>query len=448
MTALKKIRSKPFWFFLLLIVSLPGYIALGYFTPRTHFLQLLSLFAFLFIAYGLIYKFANAASEFRIAIFASVVFRIALLFVIPNLSDDYFRFIWDGKLSSCGINPYTVLPSKFIHTGEVAGSGLNNEIFNGLNSKNYYTIYPPVMQLIFYLAAKLFPENPMGSIIVMRLFIILAEMWTMLVGMKILKSLNLPQKNILLYSLNPLVIIELTGNLHFEAVMIFFLLIAIWFLYKQKYLVSSLFFAFSVATKLIPLLLIPLLFKRIGVYKTVIYFLGVGIIVLLFFLPFLDGNLIYNFSNSLNLYFQKFEFNASIYYLIRWVGLHTTGYNIIQWAGPVLSSIASVIILLIAFWKRSSDWNSFFSSAIFMLLIYYLFATIVHPWYSTVLVAMSFFTPFRFPIVWSALIPLSYFAYTSTDYRENLWLVGVEYLCLIMFVLFELKQKKKIPEVL
>lgn len=436
-------HNKTIPFFLLLLVSLAGYIVLGYFTPRTDFLQLLLLFSGLFAIYGYAISLSKSKSQILILLSASIVFRLVLLPVVPNLSDDYFRFIWDGMLSSNGINPYTVLPSAFFHTGEVAGTGISNEIFNGLNSKDYYTIYPPVMQFIFYLAAKLFPANLMGSIIVMRLFIILAEIGTILVGMKFLKSLNLPEKNILLYSLNPLVIIELTGNLHFEGLMIFFLLIAMYFFFKQQYWVSSLFFAFSVATKLIPLLLIPLLLKRIGVFKTVVFSLILAILLLLFFLPFIDNNLISNFTNSLNLYFQKFEFNASIYYLVRWVGYYATGYNIIQWAGPVLSAIASVIILLIAFWKRSSDWNSFFPSAIFMLLIYYLFATIVHPWYSTVLVAMSLFTPFRFPIVWSALIPISYSAYTPTDCRENLWLVGLEYLLLILFILWEMKEKTK-----
>lgn len=436
-------HNKTIPLFLLLLVSLAVYIVLGYFTPRTDFLQLLLLFSGLFAIYGYAISLSKSKSQILILLSASIVFRLVLLPVVPNLSDDYFRFIWDGMLSSTGINPYTVLPSAFFHTGEVAGTGISNEIFNGLNSKDYYTIYPPVMQFIFYLAAKLFPENLIGSIIVMRLFIILAEIGTILVGMKILKSLNLPEKNILLYSLNPLVIIELTGNLHFEGLMIFFLLIAMYFLFKQQYWVSSLFFAFSVGTKLIPLLIIPLLLKRIGVFKTVIFSLILAILLLLFFLPFIDNNLISNFSNSLNLYFQKFEFNASIYYLVRWVGYHATGYNMIQWAGPVLSAIAFILILLIAFGKRATDWNSFFSSAIFILLIYYLFATTVHPWYSTVLVAMSMFTSLRFPTVWSALIPLSYFAYSSSTYKENLWLVGAEYFCSLLFVLYELKKKKK-----
>lgn len=436
-------HNKTIPLFLLLLVSLAVYIVLGYFTPRTDFLQLLLLFSGLFAIYGYAISLSKSKSQILILLSASIVFRLVLLPVVPNLSDDYFRFIWDGMLSSNGINPYTVLPSAFFHTGEVARMGISNEIFNGLNSKDYYTIYPPVMQFIFYLAAKLFPENLIGSIIVMRLFIILAEIGTILVGMKILKSLNLPEKNIFLYSLNPLVIIELTGNLHFEAVMIFFLHIAVWFLYKKQYGYSSLFFSISVATKLIPLILIPLLIKRIGIFKTILYSLTAVLCVLIFFLPFLDENRVYNFSNSLNLYFQKFEFNASIYYLVRWVGYYATGYNIIQWAGPVLSAIASVIILFIAFWKQSSDWNSFFPSAIFMLLIYYLFATIVHPWYITVLVAMSMFTSLRFPTVWSALIPGTYFAYSSSTYKENLWLVGAEYFCLLLFVLYELKKKKK-----
>jgi len=98
----------------------------------------------------------------------------------------------------------------------------------------------------------------------MRLFIIAAEVGTLLMMQSILKKNQLPLKNILYYALNPLVILELTVNLHFEAVMIFFLMASIWYLGQNKMAWSSLSFGLAISSKLIPLIFIPLLIKRIG----------------------------------------------------------------------------------------------------------------------------------------------------------------------------------------
>jgi hypothetical protein len=94
---------------------------------------------------------------------------------------------------------------------------------------DYFTGYPPICQFIFGLATKLFGGNLVWSIAVIRLFIIASEIGTIYFLRKILSAFNLPLRNVLIYALNPLVIIELTGNLHMEGVMIFFLVSSILF---------------------------------------------------------------------------------------------------------------------------------------------------------------------------------------------------------------------------
>ena len=105
--------------------------------------------------------------------------------------------------------------------------------------------------------------------IILKLFIFLFEVGSVLLIPKILQQLRLSSHLQLLYTLNPLVILELTGNLHFEAVMIFFLLLAIYFINKQQLTFSAIAFGFAIGAKLWPIMLMPLLFKKLGVKQTI-----------------------------------------------------------------------------------------------------------------------------------------------------------------------------------
>ena len=137
--------------------------------------------------------------------------------VVPNLSDDYLRFIWDGRLLAHGYNPYLYLPTQLVHTALGSSAGLTDSLFQGLNSPRYFTVYPPLNQAFFGLAAWLFPTNLLGTIISLRIPILLADLGSIYLLAKLLRRFGKNPNLSLLYGLNPLVILELTGNLHFEA---------------------------------------------------------------------------------------------------------------------------------------------------------------------------------------------------------------------------------------
>jgi len=427
-------------FLSLFFLSTAAYIFLGYFTPRNNFYLLISLFAVLFGAYYYLYKQATNENHVKKLLWFAILLRVFLLFMIPNLSDDYFRFIWDGKLFAHGINPFTIFPEKFIATDEAIKAGINQDLFNGLNSKQYFTVYPPVLQFVFALSAKIFPDNILGSIIVMRSIIILAEIGSFYFITQLLKEFNLPSKRILLYALNPMVIIELTGNLHFEALMIFFLLAAIWLFVKNRLTLSAVLFGLSVATKLVPFLFLPLLIKRIGLKQTVTYSFIVGGVFLLLFLPFIEESLYSNFFSSIDLYFRKFEFNASVYYILRWIGIQLTGYNMIHLIGPLLSVCTFVSIMIFSFRNTIKNNHRLFVSMLFVLGIYYLFATIVHPWYLSTILILGLFTSYNFQITWSGFILLSYHTYRTPFYQENLFLVALEYIVVAYLLMIEIRR--------
>ena len=423
------------------LFSLAGYVWLGYFTSRTSFIQVLLLYFFLFALYLLIVHLGTFSNNWKIAIGAALFLRLSLLFMTPNLSDDYFRFIWDGLLFSHGYNPYLILPSTLMQGGQTV-PGIDPGLYGHLNSQNYFSVYPPVCQFIFGLSAKIWGANLLANIIFLRLLILAAEFGTLTFLIKTAKLLGFPPSSVLLYAFNPLVIMELTGNLHPEAFMIFFLLLSVFLLVRGRQIHWALSFALSIGVKLLPLIFLPLLIKRLGLRKSLVYFVVVGAAVLLLFAPFLSVQSLSNFLSGLSLYFNVFEFNAGLYYIARWVGYLIKGYDTIAVTGVVLAFISLIAIIAIAWREKRADWMTIFSGMLFCLTAYLLCATIVHPWYLTPLVALSVFTRYRYAFVWSGLIVLSYSAYQAIPYSENLWLIGLEYSGLAACMVWEFFLKR------
>jgi hypothetical protein len=364
------------------------------------------------------------------------------------LSDDYFRFIWDGRLFAHGYNPFDQIPSNLLSTEIANKVGLDGNLYQGLNSPNYFTIYPPMLQFVFGLGAKIFPSSILGNIIVMRLFILGAEIGSIFLMKSLLKRFKLDTKNVLLYALNPLVIFELTGNIHFEAFMIFFILLALNLLFNKRFILSAIIFGFAVCSKLLPLLFLPLLLRYLGWRKTILYSGIVIFTTIILFVPFIDSEFLNHIFSSTGLYFQKFEFNAGIFYLIRWVGYLVKGYDIIQIAAPILSILTFIIIMIVSLRKKNKNETNLIQNMLLGLTVYFMLATIVHPWYITTLVALSVFTKFRFPIAWSVLIMLSYFTYRSVPYQELQWAVAIEYLLLGIVILIDLRRKNRPEEIM
>jgi len=425
-----------------LVASAAAYLTLAYAVPRQEFGLLIGLLAGLFLGYALVVRRPAAGPADRFLFASAIGFRLLLLLSIPCLSDDVYRFVWDGRLLAHGFNPYLYLPTALPGTDIAAAAGLNEMLFRQLNSPGYFTVYPPVNQALFGLAAWLSGNSLLWNVIWLRLPILLSEIGTLWLMATLLRRLGYPSNLALLYGLNPLVILELTGNLHFEAVMIFLVLLAVWWLVQNRWVMSAGALALAVATKLLPLLLIPLAVRWLGWKRGLRYALLTGLFTALLFAPFASLDLARNVFSSINLYFQKFEFNASVYYVLRSIGYWVKGYNAIGLIGAWLSVTTTFSLLWIAFaWRRVPVAGQLLAS----LTLYFAFATTVHPWYLASLVAAAVFTRFRYPLVWSALVPLSYHTYRTPAYQENLWLTALEYTLVLAVMIAEIRQPAK-PE--
>ena len=415
---------------------------MGYHLVRSDFGELIFLYLGLVILY--IYFLRDKAISADLLFTTGLFFRILLLFSLPALSQDFYRFIWDGRLLLHGYNPYLHLPSTLINT-----TGFNipeaQVLFDGMGSLSatHYTNYPPVNQLCFLLAALLAGKGIMGSVVVFKLIIIGADIGIFFFGKKLLKALNLPEKNIFLYFLNPLVIIELTGNLHFEGVMIFFLIASLYYLHKQNYAWSAVFMALSIGVKLIPLMLLPLFIRNMKLKKLVQFYFIIGFLLLVCFLPFFSMQFGKNYLNTVALWFVNFEFNASIYYVVRSIGYSIEGYNIIAAVGKVTPFVIVAMVFAFSISHRNKETKFLIINMLLALSIYFFLSTTVHPWYIASLVALSVFTGYKFPIVWSVVVVLSYYAYSNPLFKENSLLLFAEYVIVYTCFLLEMVNKRK-----
>ncbi len=433
------------------LATLGGHAWLAYGVERSDLAAVWGAFAVLTAAYLVLLR-PDAASH-RAALGWAVAARLVWLLALPPLSDDYHRFVWDGHLLVAGENPYLVRPDAYLARPPAARlPALDSARYAQLNSPHYYTVYPPLGQAVFALAVAASPASWRGAVVGMRLVLLLAELGSLILLIQLLGQFGLPLHRVRLYALHPLVIAELTGNLHFEALLIFFLLLAGWALARGAWAGAAVAWGLAVLSKLTPLLLLPLLFFRLGWRRAAGFYALTGLTVLAGFGPFLSPALIHHMGQSLNLYFETFEFNASLYYLARWVGYQLTGYNPIATVGPWLSRLAVVGLLALALsdgyrrgGRRAVGADAFPARLLLVgLTLYYLLATTVHPWYLTTLVALSVLTPYRFAVVWALASVLSYHVYQTEAYTEQMGWVVAEYALALGWLGWELRQQRAI----
>ena len=359
--ALAQIRNKfnILAIVLCLVICVLTYL-IGYETPRENFNQ----FIFLYIlSFGVFYFLWLNKQEWKFWHFLilAIAVRLLLLFAVPELSNDFYRFIWDGELITRGVNPYAHTPNDLISQGPFYNEQYMRILFHGMGelSADHYSCYPVFNQLLFYLPASM-SDSIETNVIVLKLIIILADIGAIFIGVKILELLNKSKHLIWLYALNPFIIFEFTGNLHFEGVMIFFMLLGIYYVLLDKWLFGALFFGIAIHVKLIPLLLIPFLFKKMKWRRSIGFTALTLAVVLMLGALMLTPALFKNFMTSIDLYLTNFEFNGSIFYLTREYSFASKGYDDIAYYGPLLSKIAIVCIGLLAVLKSFKNDQSIF----------------------------------------------------------------------------------------
>ena len=428
-----------------ILLSVLGYYFMGFEVDRAQSLILIPLYLSLFFcSYPLIFKSYSLKQILGIGI----LFRLIFLLSTPLLSQDFFRFLWDGMLLSNGLNPYEATPDLLNQTAPLFSTPFSQELYKGMGalSAEHYSNYPPINQLGFYLASLIGGNSILANIISIRVLLILSDLGIFWFGIKLLDYLNRSKKRIGLYFLNPLIIVELTGNLHWEGFMVFFFIFGLYLIFvKNQWKWATIPMAISVASKLIPLLILPLFWRFLKPKKSMLFGLLILLCLFLFFVPFfLGADNLSHYLNTIGLWFNRFEFNGSIYYVIRAIGYEVKGYNIIRKLGTVSPYIILGIVAVFTFIRNNKTPHVLLTGMLFCLSCYFFIATTVHPWYIVSLVSLAIFTNYSYPLIWSALVVLSYATYGNPDFNEKYYLIGLQYGIVYGVFLLELIQRKNL----
>jgi len=190
-----------------------------------------------------------------IILIVAIACRLATLYADPVLSSDVYRYVWDGIVQHAHISPYRYVP------GDAALAFLrapNQEIFDNINRRDYArTIYPPAAQFLFYVITFISP-----TLTFMKTAMVLFEGLTMWALAALLGEMGLRREQTLLYAWCPILIWEVAGSGHLDAVAIAFIGLALLFRYRRRPLLTGVFLGLAVLTKLYPIVLLPALMMK------------------------------------------------------------------------------------------------------------------------------------------------------------------------------------------
>ncbi|MBK9270097.1 MAG: hypothetical protein IPM48_00735 [Saprospiraceae bacterium] len=405
----------------------------------TALLYLLSCLSYLLIL------FSNTEVE-KISRWIGIGFliRIMGIFAFPYLSDDIYRFWWDGFLITKGINPFSYTPTELMQMEQM--SSLHKDLglhYSKLNSPNYHSVYPPLAQFVFSFSARLAGANIYIFSIILKLVILLADLIIVFSAKKILSILSKHPKMLLIYFLNPLVIMELNGNLHFESWMIAFMGLSILYLQQQKTILSAATLGMSFLAKMISLITFPWYLLTLRKKKSMTFsaILITFISLFLLMIPWSKEGI-----SGFQLYFQKFEFNSSIYKLLQLFAEENKWWKFKENIGFILAIISLMTILTLWLYdllvERETKYK--FQSVWYIWMVYLLMGSTVHPWYLTPILFLAVFSHPLTSIAWSFMIVGTYIHYDPDLKHLFSGFVVLEYFFLFVIFIIEIKYKPQI----
>lgn len=304
----------------------------------------------------------------------AIVARLSLLWLPPTLSDDGYRYVWDGMLQTEGVNPYLHVPSS-----EELSRFRSEPIYEHLNSPDYFTVYPPVSQAIFALSGTVYHLGWETSYYVIKGVFALVE----IVGLWLLLGM-FRARNVLLYAWNPLVVISAAGQPHGEALVVGLLAGVLWMVRRQDGASASVLLALAGLVKLLPFVLFPLLWRRFR-WRGIVPGLVVAVC---FAAPYFHPEALLNVADSLILYVGMFEFNAGPYYALKGLVDLLTGLDASKVIGPLVG--LGFVLTLPRIYRADRDRDlPLRRGMLYVLGLFIVLATTVHPWYLLPLLALA-----------------------------------------------------------
>ena len=271
-----------------------------------------------------------------VVLVAAGVFRLILLWTPPTLSTDAYRYVWDARVASAGISPYAEAPTapEVAHLRDAT-------IFPRLNHPTWRTVYPPGAQLFFRAVYAVRPD----SVLAMKVALAIGEIATLIVLASLLRALGLPLRQLTVYAWNPLVLVEIWGSGHLDALAVLSVVAAVRLRVADRTGAAAAVLGLGTLVKLYPAALLPLLLRGAGAGPLVTF----ALVIALGYAPFIHLGI--GVLGSLSHYVTAEFFNpgllravvdvpaVSMVALLAWV----VGASLLGGAVPLIARIVALI---------------------------------------------------------------------------------------------------------
>lgn len=362
---------------------------------RSAFVILSTVCGGLFLLVTWLWHRSDGVTPLVFILIAGGAFRILLLGAMPVLSTDVYRYIWEGAADIHGVSPWNVSPDDAIMQAQgrrpatlpqslLRAVRRHPAIMRRINHPRLPTIYPPVAQLGFSVAAMLQPF----SLLSLKLVTLLADGLTALLLLRLMKRMMIPRCAIIIYWWNPILLNAFYNEVHMDVFVLPFLVAILLCVDRPAWLGAWL--ALAVAAKFWPLLFLPLLLARFSRRNALICLSIFVPVVLIALSPMLlshDMGM-----KSLLLYSNLWHDNDGFFGLVR-AGVGAAG----GWLGMQANAVRLVARLLAA---------SALGAVLATLLCSRLKTLQVHKQMLIVVAALFLFSPTEFPWYYTWLIPL------------------------------------------
>jgi hypothetical protein len=358
----------------------------------------------------------------------SLLVQLSFLNLTPIGSDDVYRYMWDGKVQSSGIDPYRYTPN------DAALDSLHSSLIPAsVNHPDMKSVYFPVTQWLFYAAYSLSQESIWGF----KLLLLLAQIATVVALFILLKKLRIPAKYLLLFALCPLPLLQFGLDAHIDAVGLPLLIFGLALYLDSSKTLAYVLFALSISIKPVALLLLPVLFLRErGFREKATVLLVPSVILAGQFLPYVFTS---NPFEALFTFASHWTFNGVVFETLNLY------YNNNQ-TSRLLCAALLVVVLLPLYRSKKDVPDVLYYSVILLLL----FSPVVHPWYVAWLTVLLPFARRWSGIVYSASASLT--AYTIVQFKlygnweQSALVLALEYIPVIILLVLELRDAKHDPQ--
>jgi hypothetical protein len=338
-----------------------------------------------------------------IGLVLAALWHLAFLLTPPGSDDDIHRYVWDGRVQRLGYNPYIVIPS------DPALAGLHTPETRTLNHPDLPSPYPAGAEL-FFRAVTAIHE----SVFALKVAFILCDFAIALILFDVLRRCGQGAHWILAYAWNPLLATEVAGSGHIDILGVLLLLVSVAALGRRWRAVAALSFGLAVAVKFLPIVLLPLYWRRVRIRDGVLAAVVVGLL----YAPFLDHGRIP--IGSLGTYMQSFRFNDPVFAALE------------RMASPkVIVGIAAMIGFLFAMWLRRKPAGSFSEAFAWPMAASLLCAPVVYPWYLLWLLPLLRSASTLPLVIWTVSIIPTYYVWhlrrLGLPWLVPGWIIFLEY---------------------